>query len=145
KVTWGKRMKKIQCLVMIALLAGLSGCTTLQKQRWKETALLAARKTAIAAGAAVLQAAVSQFDKGKKSDYLQGLSEALWTQAPAVINAATVEEIARVWTPDKSHWEGLAEALAKDFETKQPKSKEEALAILHAYAEGLFLSTEAHK
>lgn len=137
--------RTIKYLFTAALIIGLSGCTTLQKQKWKETGLIAAKRTAIAAGAAVLSAAVSQFDKERKGDYLQGLSEALWQQAPAVINAATVEEIARVWTPDKSHWEDLAKALATDFDEKKPRNKEEAQAILSAYAEGLYLATEAHK
>lgn len=135
----------IKHFLAVLLIIGLSACTTLQKQQWKETGLIAAKRTAIAAGAAVLSAAVSQFDKEKKGDYLQGLSEALWQQAPAIINASTVEEIARVWTPDKSHWEDLAKALAADFETKKPRNKEEAQAILSAYAEGLYLATEAHK
>lgn len=108
----------------------------------RETVTIAARKTAQAAAMAVLQAGIGQLDREKKSNLLQGLSGALWTQVPAVINADTVEEIARVWTPDKSHWEALAKALAEDFERNPPKSPEDAQAILSAYAEGLYLSTQ---
>lgn len=117
----------------------------LRSPKVRETALIAARKTAIAAGMAVIQAGIGQLDKENKAHFVQGLSQALWTQVPSVVNSATVEEIARVWTPDKSHWEDLAKALAADFEEKKPRSKEEAQAILHAYAEGLYLATEVHK
>jgi hypothetical protein len=141
--------RTIKLFLTVALVVNLSGCETIKRfsndPKVRESALIAARKTAIAAGMAVLQASIGQLDRENKSDFLQGLSGALWTQVPSVVNAATVEEIARVWTPDKSHWEELASKLAADFETKKPQSKEEAQAILAAYAEGLYLATEVHK
>lgn len=132
---------KSKAVVILLSAAILSGCASFPWAKVRESALVAARKTAMAAAGAVLQTAVSQLDKEKKGDFLQGLSGALWTQVPAIINASTVEEIARVWTPDKAHWEELAETLANDFAAKKPRSKEEVQAILSAYAEGLYVAT----
>lgn len=135
----------IKLLLTVSIFASV-GCASLKEfvksPRVRETALIAARKTATAAGMAVLQAAIGQLDREKKADFIQGLSGELWRQVPAVINADTVEEIARVWTPDKSHWEQLAQDLANHIEQNPPKSREEAQAILYAYAEGLHLATE---
>lgn len=136
----------MRTILVVILSIGLSGCASIQNfvksPKVRETALIAARKTATAAGMAVLQAAIGQLDREKKADFMQGLSGALWTQVPSVVNAATVEEIARVWTPDKSHWEQLAQDLANHIEQNPPKSREEAQAILYAYAEGLQTATE---
>lgn len=133
----------MRTILVILLSISITGCASFSWLKVRDSALIAARKTAQAAAMAVLQTAVSQLDKEKKGDFLQGLSGALWTQVPAVINASTVEEIARVWTPDKAHWEELAETLANDFAAKKPRNKEEVQAILSAYAEGLYDAAHA--
>lgn len=132
-------MNRILSLLLCITLP-LASCTVLRDSRLHESLKIAARKTGLAVGSAVLQVAVSQLDTEKKGDFLQGLSGALWAQVPSVVNASTVEEIARQWTPSKSHWEALASELANDFADKRPQSPEEVREILDGYAEGLYLA-----
>jgi len=113
----------------------------LRRPEMVQTARIAARRVAIGAGKAVLAAALSQLDRSKKADFLQGLSDGLWTQVPEVISPDAVEEIVRAWTPERSHWEATAKALAAEFARQNPRNREEALAILHSYADGIYAAS----
>jgi len=133
--------------ILMALSITLSGCAGTQawikdhRSAIRGTVLIAAREAGQLAASAVLQAAVGQLDKGKKVDFLQGLSGALWQQLPTAVNGSTVDEIVRAWTPNKPHWTGVAETLAANFEQAKPRSPEEVGALLSAYAEGLYLES----
>jgi len=137
----GGIMAATLCLAMVALPGCASVQEFLRRPEMVQTARIAARRVAIGAGKAVLAAALSQLDRSKKADFLQGLSDGLWTQVPEVISPDAVEEIVRAWTPERSHWEATAKALAAEFARQNPRNREEALAILHSYADGIYAAS----
>jgi len=148
--------KPLALLLAITLL--LPGCATWDSIKsqtaevWRsgkiqKTLLIAAREVGIVVGKQVLSLAVSGRDFANKRDYLQGLTEGIWSHSGELLNPATVREIADAWTPDSPHWKVLATDLATDFsgrlkELGRDPTKEDVAAILNEYASGIYSTTE---
>ena len=93
----------------------------------------------------VIPAAISQFDKSKKEDFVNGLAQGFRTYQGTgkVLTSNDIQNIVAVWTPDKSHWEELGTELSELWATANPKTPAEAQKVLEQFAKGLNLATEA--
>ena len=93
----------------------------------------------------VLPVAISQFDKSKKQDFVNGLAEGFRTYQGSgkVLTGNDIQNIVAIWTPNKSHWEELGTELSDLWKTANPKTPAEAQKVLEQFAKGLNIATEA--
>lgn len=109
-----------------------------QRENWEKTYQWAIQKASHIATVTVLNVAVSQLDKENKADFLDSAAAGLRSAVTdSLITANDVKFLLQTWTPDKTHWNALAEAFYKEWASNPPKSLEEARARLEAYARGL--------
>lgn len=93
----------------------------------------------------VIPAAISQFDKSKKEDFINGLAQGFRTYQGSgkVLTGNDIQNIVAIWTPNKSHWEELGTELSDLWTTANPKTPAEAQKVLEQFAKGLNIATEA--
>lgn len=117
------------CLSLLLLAA--CSLTPDQKQKWGATGSFLAGKAARLAGQIVLSAAIDQFDGGTKANFLDSAATGLRSEMTNVITADDLATVIKIWTPNKSHWNELADEAAKVYAAApgKPADKVESVAM----------------
>lgn len=135
-------------LIQIALLCGsfvFSGCSSLtewvanHRPQIAATQAVIKNKVADVVKQVVIPAAVSQFDKTKKTDFVSALAQGFRTYQGTgkILSAEDVKNIVDAWTPEKAHWDVLGVELATLWAKENPVTPEQTQKILELIARGL--------
>lgn len=133
---------KTLAIILTAFL--LSSCAWIETHQdaIKTTGGVIAQRAAIIAFNTVLTLATSPRDEAKKQDYLDGLAVAFRSNIGNVLTSGDVKKLAEAWTPEKPHWNDLAERFAVEWERLQPKTSAESARFLEAFAAGLNMTRD---
>ena len=149
---------KIIAIFLMLTLSIFTGCETVKiganktkdwvvthKPQFQATGKWVVGKVIDIVNQVVIPVAISQLDKSKKQDIVDGLASGFRTYQGTgkVLTSSDIQSIVEIWTPDKSHWEELGLELSDLWAKQNPKNPEEVQKLLEEFAKGLNVSTGA--
>lgn len=130
----------MKLLITSVLALTLSSCAWLESYQTQiqDTAWIVSKRVALIATNIVLHAAVSSYDADTKQDFLDGVSAGFRSlETEEIIKSEDVKAMVTAWTPNKPHWNNLADRFASEWDRLAPKTTAESALFAEAFAKGL--------